>query len=94
MEQRVTIAGLHIAAALADFVADEALVDLGLDAEHVWNGFAGILADLAPRNRALLETLVTKCRRGSTGWLRDQRGRPIDGSGLPGVSARDRLPGA
>ena len=79
MEQRVTIAGLHIAAALADFVADEALVDLGLDAEHVWNGFAGILADLAPRNRALLETRDQMQARIDS-WLRDQRGRPIEGA--------------
>src|ERR1700761_7882906 len=79
MEQRVTIAGLQVAAELAEFVAEEALADLGLDGEHVWNGFAGILADLATRNRALLEKRDRMQAR-IDGWLRDQRGRPIDGA--------------
>jgi malate synthase len=77
MEQRVAMAGLQVVATLAAFVSDEALVDLGLDPEHVWNGFALILADLGPRNRALLETR-DRLQTAIDAWLRQQRGKPID----------------
>jgi malate synthase len=77
MEQRTQIAGLQIDRGLADFLAEEALQDLGLDAEHVWTGFAGILADLAPRNRALLERRDA-LQAQIDDWLRARRGAPID----------------
>jgi malate synthase len=77
MEQRTTIAGLRIASSLATFLEQEALADLGLDAEHVWTGFAAILADLGPRNRALLETR-DRLQARIDAWLRDRRGAPID----------------
>ncbi len=51
---RVGAAGLQVARVLHDFVAEEALPGSGLTQAQFWEGFAAILADLAPRNRALL----------------------------------------
>jgi malate synthase len=76
MAQRTTIAGLHIAQSLHDFIAGEALADLGLDPEHVWVGFAALLEDLAPRNRALL---ATRARLGEQidAWWTQRRGKVV-----------------
>ena len=52
--ERVTRAGLAVAAVLADFIESEALPGTGVTADDFWAGFAAILGDLAPRNRALL----------------------------------------
>ncbi len=45
---------LTIEPALHDFVAQQLLPGTGVDAEQFWGGLAGILADLGPRNAALL----------------------------------------
>ena len=51
--KRVSVAGLEVADILHRFVA-EAAEGTGVDPEAFWNGFAAIVRDLAPRNRALL----------------------------------------
>jgi malate synthase len=56
MRQRVKRAGLEVDGELADFVEAEALPGTGIAAEAFWRGFAALLADLAPENRALLAT--------------------------------------
>ena len=48
-------AGLRVAALLAEFVEGEALPVTGIDADVFWTGVAGILRDLTPRNRQLLQ---------------------------------------
>jgi malate synthase len=53
--ERVGVAGLQVAKPLHDFVAEEAACGSGVTAEQFWAGFAALLADLAPRNRALLD---------------------------------------
>ena len=53
--QRVTRSGLAVAEVLADFVETEALPGTGIDADAYWEAFAGVVRDLAPRNRALLD---------------------------------------
>ena len=70
-------AGLKVDTALFDFVNSEALPGTGLDAAAFWDGFAGIIADVAPRNQALLDTrdaLQTKI----DDWHRVHKGKPID----------------
>ena len=52
--QRVERSGLAVADVLADFIEGEALPGTGLDAAAFWEAFAGIVRDLAPRNRELL----------------------------------------
>ncbi|MBK5928729.1 malate synthase G [Rhodobaculum claviforme] len=52
--EHVSRAGLRVAPELAQFVEAEALPGTGVEAEAFWDGFAAILSDLTPRNRALL----------------------------------------
>jgi malate synthase len=54
MTERVTRAGLQVATVLADLVEQEICPGTGVDAEHVWKSLAAIVADLRPRNEALL----------------------------------------
>ena len=51
---RTTIHGLNVATALATFLETEALPGTGVPADAFWSGFAALLHDLAPRNKALL----------------------------------------
>jgi len=55
MTDRIEAAGLLVAPELKAFVADEALPGTGIDEAAFWRSFSGIVHDLAPKNRALLE---------------------------------------
>ncbi len=55
MNSRVERFGLNIDEPLARFIEDEVLAPLGQDAAAFWQGFAALLAQFAPRGRALLE---------------------------------------
>ena len=52
----VEISGLEVADELAAFMADEALPGTGIGSEKFWAAYAAILADLGPKNAALLAT--------------------------------------
>lgn len=52
--ERVTIAGLGVDKRLYDFVNDKVLPGTSINAGDFWPGFADIVDDLAPKNRALL----------------------------------------
>src|SRR5690606_18728827 len=54
MAGRVTKSGLQVDGQLARFIEEQALPGTGVGADAFWSGFAAILADLAPKNRALL----------------------------------------
>jgi malate synthase len=54
MSARVTLAGLSIAQRLVDLVRDEIAPGTGISAERAWQGFAAIVRELTPKNRALL----------------------------------------
>jgi malate synthase len=53
-DSRTIAGGLSVATVLYDFVVNEALPGTGLDEAAFWDGFAGLLAEFAPRNAALL----------------------------------------
>ena len=74
---RITLGGLSVARELADFVADEAIPGTGFSAEVFWRGFAAILAELAPRNAALL-TERDRLQAEIDAWHRARRGQPHD----------------
>ncbi|MDX8458397.1 malate synthase G [Mesorhizobium humile] len=76
MIDRIEIAGLQIARELHDFVAEEAAVGTGIDAEQFWTGFSEIVHDLAPKNRALLAKRDAMQEK-LDGWYREN-GAPID----------------
>ncbi|TPJ20078.1 malate synthase G [Mesorhizobium sp. B2-7-3] len=76
MTDRIEIAGLRIARELHDFVVDQALPGLDIEAARFWDGFSVIVHDLAPRNRALLAKRDAMQEK-LDGWYRDN-GAPID----------------
>ena len=56
MTDRVEKQGLRVATELADFIDNRALDGTGIDSTTFWKGFAGLIADMTPRNRAALAT--------------------------------------
>jgi malate synthase len=72
---RIQVSGLQVAAELHRFVAEEALPGTGLDADAFWEGLAAIVADLAPRQRALLERRE-ELQQQLDDWHRAHPGRP------------------
>ena len=54
MTSRESVSGLDVAAELHAFVRDEALPGSGIDEADFWSGAASLIADLAPRVRALV----------------------------------------
>ncbi len=76
-DQMTDRAGLQVDAALAAFVEAEVLAPQGKDAGAFWAGFAALLADFAPRNRALLEKRETLQAQIDV-WHMDRGGKPLD----------------
>jgi malate synthase len=77
MTERLDRVGLQVDAVLARFVEDEALPGTGIKAAAFWSGFAGLVEDFAPRNRALLakrDALQAKI----DAWHVARRGQPHD----------------
>ncbi|MEO0463687.1 MAG: malate synthase G [Pseudomonadota bacterium] len=72
-----TLAGLKVDARLADFLESEVLVPLGRSPEAFWRGFAGLLADFVPRNRALIATRLD-LQSQIDAWHTERRGKPHD----------------
>ena len=77
MTARVARAGLQVAAELAAFVEEQALPGTGVEAAAFWSGFAALVADLAPKNRALLATREALQAR-IDNWHLEHRGQGHD----------------
>lgn len=56
MTERTTRHGLEIDTGLMNFVDNEVLPGTGIAPDAFWDSMAGLLRDLTPRNRALLQT--------------------------------------
>ena len=54
MTARTTVHGLQVASSLYHFVQEQVLPGTGISHDAFWQGFGAIVADLAPRNIALL----------------------------------------
>ena len=54
MSERIDRHGLKVARSLDRFVENEVLPGTGVDGERFWKGFAALVDDLTPKNRALL----------------------------------------
>jgi len=54
MTARTTVHGLQVATELYRFIEDKVLPNTGVDSAKFWAGFDQIVADLAPKNAALL----------------------------------------
>ncbi len=69
--------GLQVAEELARFMAEEALPGTGISPDHFWRNYAAVLAEMAPRNTALLavrDALQAKI----DAWHRTFPERPIN----------------
>ena len=69
--------GLLVKIELAEFLETRALPGTGIDADRFWSGFAAILRDLTPKNRAFLarrDDLQAKI----DAWHRTHRDGPMD----------------
>jgi malate synthase len=73
----VESAGIHIARPLYDFVNSEALPGTSVGSEAFWSGFAGLLADLAPRCKALLDKRDS-IQQQVDAWHLANKGKPAD----------------
>ncbi|MGR3396131.1 malate synthase G [Pseudooceanicola nanhaiensis] len=77
MVDRIEVEGLQVAAELHRFLAEEALPGTGVAADDFWRGFAAIVAELGPRNRALLETREALQQK-IDAWHQQRRGKAHD----------------
>ncbi|WP_370281723.1 malate synthase G [Pseudooceanicola sp.] len=77
MVDRIEVEGLQVAAELHRFLAEEALPGTGVAADDFWRGFAAIVAELGPRNRALLETREALQQK-IDAWHQQRRGEAHD----------------
>ena len=75
MSQRIELHGLSIDRALHDLIAEEIAPGSGIDAAQFWQSLADIIADLAGKNRALLEKRDA-LQQQIDAWHRAHPGRP------------------
>jgi malate synthase len=79
----IATAGIRIAQPLYDFVNSEALPGTGVGADAFWGGFAGLLANLAPRCASLLAKRDT-IQLQLDAWHQANKGKPADADGYLG----------
>ena len=79
MSDYIERAGIAVDPALAEFVEREVLAPLGRDEDDFWRGFAALLGEFVPRNRALLEKRED-LQRQIDDWHQAHRGQPHDAS--------------
>ena len=77
MTDMTTRAGLAIDSRLAAFLEGEVLAPLGRDVDAFWQGFAALLADFAPKNRALLAKRDA-LQAAIDAWHMERTGKPHD----------------
>lgn len=77
MTKRVEVAGLKVAEPLHELITTQAIPGTGVSPDQFWQGLAEIVAELGPRNKALLaerDALQAKIDQ----WHRDNPGRHAD----------------
>ncbi|WP_372425239.1 malate synthase G [Salinarimonas chemoclinalis] len=77
MTQRIDAHGLKVAAELHAFLEEEALPGTGVSPDAFWRGLAGLVHDLAPKNRALLARREA-LQSAIDAWHLERRGTPHD----------------
>jgi len=77
MSARIAAAGLSIAQPLYELVRDEIAPGTGISSDRAWQGFAAIVRELTPRNRALLARRDELQAR-IDAWHLQRKGQPHD----------------
>ncbi|WP_285018002.1 malate synthase G [Novosphingobium sp. fls2-241-R2A-195] len=77
MTDRVDRSGLQVDAGLAKFVEEQVLPPIAQDVAAFWAGFAALVAEFAPRNRALLHKRDS-LQAQIDAWHGERAGRPIE----------------
>ncbi len=77
MASRIDLHGLQVDAGLAAFIGQKALPGSGVDHDTFWQGFAALLRDLTPVNRALLAQR-DRLQSQIDAWHIAHRARPHD----------------
>ena len=77
MTERVNIEGLQVEKTLFDFFDADALPGLGMDADTFWGALAKLVADLGPRNKALLN-VRDEMQAKIDAWHRENRDKPAN----------------
>ena len=75
MTTRIECSGLSVAAELYDLVKNEIAPGTGIDADRFWSEYAGILEDMVPANRFLLEKR-DRMHGQINGYYREHPGAP------------------
>ncbi|MBL8339255.1 MAG: malate synthase G, partial [Rhodoferax sp.] len=80
MTARTTLHRLQVATELQQFIDQQVLPGTGIDRDAFWNGFDAIVADLAPKNQALLaerdrlQTALDQWHQARPGPIRGMKG--------------------
>ncbi|MBA2882916.1 malate synthase [Desulfosalsimonas propionicica] len=77
MTERVNAGGLQVARVLYDFINNEAIDGTGIKPDDFWSALGGIVADMAPRNRELLEKR-DQLRAALDDWYQQHKGGSFD----------------
>jgi malate synthase len=77
MTELVKAGGLQVAKNLFQFIEKEAIPGTGVESKAFWEGFSALVAELAPKNRALL-TRRDEIQAQMDTWCKTHRGQPID----------------
>ncbi len=77
MASYVEVGGLKVHRGLYDLVRDEIAPGTGVDPDAFWGALGGIVRDLGPKNRKLLEKRDA-LQAQIDAWHRERRGQPID----------------
>ena len=76
MTKRIKAGDLQVAQVLHDFIQKQAIPGTGVEQADFWHGFGQIVADLALRNRALLDRR-DRLQAQIDEWCRARRGARI-----------------
>ncbi len=77
MSNRVEVSGLQVDSRLHAFINDEALPGTGIAPDKFWGGLSALIADMAPRNGALLAKRDELQNR-IDAWHVERKGQPFD----------------
>ena len=77
MTDRIAKQGLQVATELATFIDERALPGTGVDSDVFWSGFAALVAEMTPRNRAALQKRAD-LQATIDNWHVQHRGQALD----------------